>query len=159
MTLLLPDSLQFSLAPPDNVTAVTYDASRPLPTEYLDAAALVVWGSSRSDIASASRRMPHLRWVQTLAAGTDAILSADFPEKVILTSGNGLHNLPVAEHALALILALLRRLPAAARARTERRWAHELGGVQPLRPVNAVTSLIGARGRWSPSRGQCPHQG
>lgn len=145
MKLLLPDSLEFSLTVPSAVRSVTYDAGRPVPSEHLDAEALVVWGSRRGDIASIARRMPHLRWVQTLAAGPDSTLAAGFPGDVVLTSGSGLHDLPAAEHALALVLALLRRLPAAGRAQAERRWASELGGVQPLRPPDAVTSLIGAR--------------
>jgi phosphoglycerate dehydrogenase-like enzyme len=106
---------------------------------------MVVWGSSRGDVAAVARRMPRLRWVQTLAAGSDSVLAAGFPDDVVLTSGSGLHDRTVTEHALTLVLALVRRLPAAARAQAEQRWAGELGGVQPLRPPGAVTSLIGAR--------------
>ena len=145
MKLLLPDSAPFSLTVPAEVTVVTYDASKPVPPEHLDAEALVVWGSSRRDIAAVARRMPHLRWVQTLAAGSDSVLAADFPDDVVLTSGSGLHDRTVTEHALTLVLSLVRRLPAAAHAQADRRWALELGGVQPLRPPGAVTSLIEAR--------------
>ena len=145
MKLLLPDSAPFSLTVPPEVTVVTYEASRPVPPEHLDAEALVVWGSSRDDIAAVARRMPQLRWVQTLAAGSESVLAAGFPDDVVLTSGSGLHDLTVTEHALTLVLTLLRRLPAAGRAQAERRWAGELGGVQALRPADAVTSLIGAR--------------
>jgi len=145
MKLLLPDSLGFSLDLPFAVRPVTYDAARRVPSEHLDAEALVVWGSSHRDIAAVASQMPHLRWVQTLAAGSESVLAAGFADDVVLTSGSGLHDLTVTEHALTLVLALLRRLPAAARAQAEGRWANELGGVQPLRPPNAVTSLIGAR--------------
>lgn len=145
MKLLLPDSLPLDLAPVDGVTTVTYDAAAPVPEQHLDAEALVVWGSSGADMAAVAGRMPNLRWVQTLAAGPDSVLAAGFPDDVVITSGSGLHNRTVTEHALALTLALVRRLPASAAAQAEHRWADELGGVQPLRPAGAVTTLLGAR--------------
>ncbi|UOY02571.1 phosphoglycerate dehydrogenase [Blastococcus sp. PRF04-17] len=145
MKLLLPDSMPLHPALPDGVEAHGYDASRPLPDEHLDAEALVVWGSSPEHLAAVAGRMPRLRWVQTLAAGPDAVLAAGFPDDVLVTSGSGLHDRPVAEHALALVLALVRRLPAAQVAQAEHRWADELGGLQPLHPTGAVTTLLGAR--------------
>lgn len=145
MKLLLPTSIPLAPALPGGVEPVRYDAAVPVPAEHLDAEALVVWGSSGADIAAVAGRMPRLRWVQTLAAGPDAVLAAGFPDDVVITSGRGLHDRPVAEHALALILTLVRRLPAAARAQAEHRWADEIGGVQPLRPEGPVTSLLGAR--------------
>ncbi len=144
MKLLLPDSLPLAPAVPEGVQTVRYDASAPVPDEHLDAEALVVWGSSGADLRAVAGRMPGLRWIQTLAAGPDAVLAAGFPDDVVITSGSGLHDRPVAEHALGLVLALLRRLPAAARAQEEHRWATELGGLQPLHPEGAVTTLLGA---------------
>jgi phosphoglycerate dehydrogenase-like enzyme len=145
MKLLLPDSVPLAPDLPEGVTAVGYDAGAPVPDEHLDAEALVVWGSSGADLAAVAGRMPRLRWVQTLAAGPDSVLGAGFPEDVVVTSGAGLHNRTVTEHALALVLALVRRLPATARAQAEHRWAGELGGLQPLHPDGAVTTLIDAR--------------
>jgi phosphoglycerate dehydrogenase-like enzyme len=143
--LLLPDSMPLDPSLPEGVAAVVYGASAPVPDEHLDAEALVVWGSSGDHLAAVAGRMPRLRWVQTLAAGPDAVLAAGFPEDVVITSGTGLHDGPVTEHALALVLALVRRLPAAVRAQGEHRWADELGGLQPLHPAGAVTTLLGAR--------------
>src|SRR3954454_18062580 len=145
MKLLLPDSIPLAPALPEGVEAIVYDASAPVPDEHLDAEALVVWGSSGADLRAVAGRMPRLRWVQTLAAGPDSVLAAGFPEDVVITSGAGLHNRPVAEHALALVLALVRRLPAAARAQAEHRWAAGLGGLQPLHRAGAVTTLLDAR--------------
>lgn len=145
MKLLLPSSLPLDPSLPEGVEAVVYDAAAPVPDEHLDAEALVVWGSSGDDLAAVAGRMPRLRWVQTLAAGPDAVLAAGFPAEVVVTAGTGLHDLPVTEHALALVLSLVRRLPAAARAQAEHRWAEELGGLQPLHPDGSVTTLLGAR--------------
>ena len=145
MKVLLPDSMPLAPALPEDVRSVVYDASAPVPDEHLDADALVVWGSSVADLRAVAGRMPRLRWVQALAAGPDAVLAAGFPDDVVVTSGTGLHDRPVAEHALALILSLVRRLPAAATAQADHRWAHELGGTQPLRPPGPVTTLLDAR--------------
>ena len=145
MKLLLPDSLPLAPDLPEGVTAVTYAFSAPVPEEHLDADALVVWGNAVEDLAAVAGRMPRLRWVQSLAAGPDAVLRAGFPDGVVVTSGAGLHSATVTEHALALVLALVRRLPAAGRAQAEHRWARELGGLQPLYPEGAVTTLLGAR--------------
>jgi len=145
MKLLLPDSLPLAPDLPAEVEPVVYSAAAPVPDEHLDAEALVVWATSTSDLKAVAGRMPNLRWVQTLAAGPDAVLAAGFDRDVLVTSGSGLHDRPVAEHAMALILSLVRRLPSAARAQAERRWAAELGGPQPLHPADAVTTLLDAR--------------
>ncbi len=145
MKILLPDSLPLAPALPEGVEAVRYEVTAPVPDEHLDAEALVVWGNAPADLRAVAGRMPRLRWVQTLAAGPDAVLGAGFPDDVVVTSGVGLHDRPVTEHALALVLALLRRLPAALAAQAEHRWADDLGGLQPLHPEGAVTTLLDAR--------------
>jgi phosphoglycerate dehydrogenase-like enzyme len=143
--LLLPDSVPLDPALPEGVEAVRYDATAPVPEDHLDAEALVVWGNAPGDLRAVAGRMPRLRWVQTLAAGPDVVLGAGFPDDVVVTSGVGLHDRPVTEHTLALVLALLRRLPQAIAAQAEHRWAGELGGLQPLHPDGRVTTLLGAR--------------
>jgi phosphoglycerate dehydrogenase-like enzyme len=135
-TVLLPSSIALSPAVPDGVRTVTYDVEQPVPEELADADALVAWGNPTSQLADAARRMGRLRWVQTLAAGPDAVLAA----------GRGLHDGPVAEHTLALVLAAARRLPELVRAQDEHRWAAELGGMQQLpHEGGEFRSLSGAR--------------
>lgn len=145
MKILLPTSTPLAPALPAGVVAATYDVTDAIPAEHRDAEVLVVWGNAGDALAAAARDLPRLRWVQTLAAGPDAVLAAGFADDVVVTSGVGLHNATVTEHALALTLSLVRRVPAALTAQAEHRWADELGGLQPLRPEGAVTSLIGAR--------------
>lgn len=145
MKILLPTSTALSPALPEDVEAVFYDVTEVIPAEHHDAEVLVVWGNPAGPLAAAARDLTAVRWVQTLAAGPDAVLAAGFDDDVVVTSGVGLHNATVTEHALALTLALVRRVPAALAAQAEHRWADELGGLQPLRPEGAVTSLIGAR--------------
>ena len=130
---------------PDSVRVVRYDVAEPLPDDVLDAEALVVWGNGTRQLSDAARRLTRLRWVQTLAAGPDSVLTAGFAPDVVVTSGRGLHDGPVAEHTLALLLAAARRIPDCVRAQDERRWAHELGGVQEFRPGLEFRSLADAR--------------
>jgi phosphoglycerate dehydrogenase-like enzyme len=144
-TLLLPSTMSDSPTIPPGVRTVRYDVTEPLPDDVLDADALVVWGNSSGQLADAARRLTRLRWVQTLAAGPDSALAAGFGPDVVLTSGRGLHDAPVAEHTLALLLALARRLPGCVRAQDEHRWAHELGGLQEFRPGLEFRSLADAR--------------
>ena len=113
MKILLPDSVPLSPALPEGFTAVTYAAKEPIPAEHLDAEALVIWENRCEDVSAAAASMPNLRWVQGLLAGTDGLVKAGFAEDVVITSGVGLHDKTVAEHTIALLLSLVRRLPAA----------------------------------------------
>lgn len=143
-SILLPDTIDVEPVLPPGVRALRYHPGAPLPPGADEAEALVVWTLDPRTLTELAA-LPRLRWVQTLAAGPDAVLAAGFAPSVTLTSGRGLHDGPVAEHVLALTLALVRRLPAMARAQREHRWATELGGAQPLHPAGPVTTLLDAR--------------
>jgi phosphoglycerate dehydrogenase-like enzyme len=143
--LLLPDSIELDPDLPEDVPAVVYAVDRPIPDEHTDARALVVWGNPPDQLRDAAARLPDLEWVQTLAAGPDAVLAAGFAPSVVITAGKSLHDLTVTEHALALVLAAARRLNLLVRAQVGHRWAGELGGLQPVAPVGSFRTLRGAR--------------
>ncbi len=145
MKLLLPGSIDLDLDLPAGVEAVVYDVDRPIPDAHTDAEALVVWGNPAGQLRDAARRLTRLRWVQTLAAGPDAVLAAGFGPQVVITGGAGLHDVTVAEHTLALTLAAARRLHTLVRAQIGHRWAGELGGLQPVREPGAFRTLRDAR--------------
>jgi phosphoglycerate dehydrogenase-like enzyme len=145
MKLLLPDSIDLDLTPPAGVEAVEYTIGRPIPDQHADAEALVVWGNPAGQLRDAAGRLTRLRWVQTLAAGPDAVLAAGFAPSVVITAGTGLHDLTVAEHALALTLAAARRLNLLVRAQIDHRWAGELGGLQPVSTPDDFRTLRDAR--------------
>jgi phosphoglycerate dehydrogenase-like enzyme len=145
MKLLLPDSIDLDLTTPDGVDAVVYRIGEPIPAEHMDAEALVVWGNPGDQLRDAADRLTGLRWVQTLAAGPDAVLAAGFAPGVAITAGTGLHDLTVAEHTLALTLAAARRLNLMARAQIGHRWAGELGGLQPVRDPDHFRTLRDAQ--------------
>ncbi|RME78568.1 MAG: D-2-hydroxyacid dehydrogenase [Chloroflexi bacterium] len=68
------------------------------------------WGKYLAE----AHRFPRLRWIQTHSAGVDALLDKPvWQSDVLITSMNGIHAVPMAEHALALMLAFrwnLRRM-------------------------------------------------
>ena len=145
MKILLPTSLPLELPAIDGVEAVRYDFTQPIPAEHHDAEAIVLWGNSDAQLASAASDLTRVRWVQTLAAGPDQALAAGFNADAIVTSGRSLHSVTVAEHALALALAGARRLHTLVRAQLGHRWASEIGGRQPAYDPNLVTTLRDAR--------------
>ncbi|WP_114906528.1 NAD(P)-dependent oxidoreductase [Ornithinimicrobium murale] len=145
MKILLPDSIELNLALPADVTPVRYACIRQLPDEHWNAEFLVAWGNTRHQLQDFARDLTQLRWVQALAAGPDAVLQAGFRPGVIVTSGRGLHDVTVAEHALALTLAATRRINEMVRAQIGRRWPAELGGRSQANRVDEVLSLRGAK--------------
>ena len=82
------------------------------PAEAGEAEVLAWWSSSRELLASCVARMPRLRWVQSPMAGVgDKKLHEILGPNVVLTSAAGVYADLIAEHVLALVLALYRRLP------------------------------------------------
>ncbi len=145
MKLLLPDSIDLDVDTLHDVEIVVYAIDRPIPEDHTDAEALVVWGNRPDQLRDTATRLTRLRWVQTLAAGPDEVLAAGLDPAIVITAGQGMHDGPVAEHALALVLAAARRLNLLIRAQVGRRWAGELGGRQPVVPVSSFRTLRGAR--------------
>jgi phosphoglycerate dehydrogenase-like enzyme len=80
-------------------------------------------GELDAETFAAARR---LRWLHSPAAGVGGML---FPEMVrspvVMTNSRGIHADTMAEHVLAVWLALLRRLPLAVRRQAERRWSQD----------------------------------
>ncbi|SDT81259.1 phosphoglycerate dehydrogenase [Actinoplanes derwentensis] len=144
MKVLLPDTIALDPELPAGAVTAVYDVRLPIPAEHTDAAVLVVWGNTADNLADAARRLTGVRWVQTLAAGPDMVLRAGFAADVVVTAGLGLHDRTVAEHTLGLVLAAARRLNLLVRAQIGRRWAAELGGLQPVRPTDSFRTLADA---------------
>jgi phosphoglycerate dehydrogenase-like enzyme len=106
----------------------------------------VVWLSARdaSELTRVLAENPQIEWVQLPWAGVDGF-SAVLPEYAgkslpLWTSAKGAYSQPVAEHALALTLALLREFPKRVVATS---WAKEKTGIS-LFGLNVL--IIGAGG-------------
>ena len=121
-----------------------------------DAATLEVMPSA--DIAFSSRitaahlaAAPRLRWVHSPAAGVGAML---FPQMVdapvVMTNSRGNSSRTIAEHVIAVTLALLRSLPLAWRRQAERVWAqnefNEAGLVRTLLDARVLVVGLGSIG-------------
>ena len=75
---------------------------------------------------SALRQAGALRWIQTVGAGVDVLLSVDLAATdIVVTNTSGAFGAQIAEHALSLMFALARRLPGALRSQAARRYAPE----------------------------------
>lgn len=141
---LLPDG-GASFAPGGTDTVATYVMTEPIPAEHTDAEVLVTWSSPPKIVADAAERLTKLRWVQTLSAGPDVALRSGFAPDVVISSGQSLHDDTVTEHALALILAEVRRIDRSLEAQREHRWAKEIAFAQADGVTGREYTLDGAR--------------
>lgn len=143
MKILIPDTIALQVSADAEV--VVYDIRSEIPAEHRDAQMLVVWHNSASWLQEAARSLPDLRLVQALASGADVVLNAGFGPDVRICSGRSLHDGPVAEHALALILSTVRRLDRLHDAQREHRWDEDFNEVQSARDTHGAFTLAGAR--------------
>lgn len=89
-------------------------------------AAAVIWTSPAEPDRLAALLEPRHRWVALVVAGVERwVASGILDDSRTWTCARGVYADGVAEHALALVLAAARRLPACARARTWRRLETE----------------------------------
>ena len=83
-------------------------------TRYLnllkDADALLAWNPSRELRSLRINSLTNIKFVQLLSAGYDHIDFNMFPEGCKIASNNGAYAEPMAEHILAMVLALAKKL-------------------------------------------------
>jgi len=92
------------------------------------------WGPDCAAALAASRA----RWVQFLNAGIDSVTRWGVPRRVTLTTFGGAGAFIIAEHAVQLLLAILRRAPALQAAQQRGEWA-------PQPTASAIECLHGQR--------------
>src|SRR5207237_4899199 len=67
-----------------------------------------------------------LRWIHSTAAAVHQLMSPELiASKVMVTNAREVHGPVVAEHAIAMIFALAKRLPAAMRYQQQKIWGQE----------------------------------
>jgi phosphoglycerate dehydrogenase-like enzyme len=123
---------------PDLEAAVRAGGGEPGPLERADG---VVWLGG--DPSALPELPPSVRWVQLPSAGVEQWLRAGVVgDGAVFTSAVGAFGLPVAEHALALILAAAKAIPRSATART---WDPD--GRNRVRALEGATvAIVGAGG-------------
>jgi phosphoglycerate dehydrogenase-like enzyme len=106
-----------------------------------DADVMIGWSLEREQLRAATT----LRWVYSITAAVDQFL---YPElissEIAISNAGSVHGPVVAEHAIAMALALAKRLPSAVRYQERRKWAMEaIWNEQPRpREVRGATLLV-----------------
>jgi phosphoglycerate dehydrogenase-like enzyme len=105
-----------------------------------EADVLVISGLWRNELLP---HAPRLRFIQSIGAGTDQFSrEALVQQGVRLASARGVNARAVAEHVMALILALSRRLPEARDNQTKRVWRGMIGDLTRREDELAGKTLI-----------------
>ncbi len=103
-----------------------------------DAVALWGWVDPRPILQAA----PKLRWLHSLSAGIENLLPSEVKDSdIILTNSAGIHDIPVAERILAMMLALAHRLPEAVHHQSRHEWKR-----LPMQSLEGKTVLIAGFG-------------
>ena len=108
-----------------------------------DAEVVVSWLLS----AEAAKAAGKLRWLHCTSAAVHQLLYPEIVNSdIILTNGSEVHAAVVAEHIIALVLALARKLPEAARFQHRRVWGQQdIWRIQP-RPREVAGATLGLIG-------------
>src|SRR5579872_1800014 len=115
----LPDRLRRDFPSITVVHLKNYDR---IDQELPDADAAIAWSLRPEQIKTAT----NLRWIHSPAAAVHQLL---FPElinsDIVLTNARDVHGPVVAEHIIALILALAKKIPQSVRLQTRHIWGQE----------------------------------
>lgn len=106
-----------------------------------DADVMIGWSLPPEQLRAAKS----LRWIYSITAAIDQFLYPELASTdIALTNAGSVHGPVVAEHAIAILLALAKRLPSATRYQQRRKWAMEaIWNEQPRpREVRAATVVV-----------------
>jgi phosphoglycerate dehydrogenase-like enzyme len=130
--------------------SVAVDDAESMHRELADADAIWTWPSfyDAELVASLERHAPRLRWVQLPTMGYDPVELHGVPPGVTVTCAGDAYAPTVSEHAVAMLLALLRRIPDAVRSGAEGRWDQSgAGGIGTLNGATVAVVGFGNIGR------------
>ncbi len=108
-----------------------------------DAEVVVSWSLNAEQVKAA----PRLRWIHSTAAAVHQLLIPEIVNsRIMLTNARSVHGPVVAEHVLALMFALAKRLPTAFRMQQRHHWGQEEMTQEqpPLRELrDATLGIVG----------------
>jgi phosphoglycerate dehydrogenase-like enzyme len=138
--LWFAERLRKEFAPLEVVRLASYEG---VEEEIRDAEVVITWSLRPEQIETARK----LRWIHSPAAAVHQLL---FPELVgrdiIITNGRDVHGPVVAEHVIAMILALAKKLPQASHFQHRRAWGQEElwnSRPHPREVAGATLGLVG----------------
>ncbi len=129
-----------------SITLVTEAELKARPAWLAEAHVLYTGQIAAERVANA----PELRWVQTLGAGIEWLLTPEVRrrEQLVITNASGIHAQPIAEHVLGLMLMFTRQLQRAVRNQSAGQWDRALAsGVSSLSGATLGIVGLGAIGR------------
>ena len=114
-----------------------------VPEEIPDTDVFIGWSLRPPQFVAAKK----LRWIHSPAAAVHQLM---FPEliqsRVLLTNSTGIHGPVVAEHAIALLLALAKRLPQAMQYQAKHTWSQDQLWHEHPRPREVMDSTVAVVG-------------
>src|SRR5262249_30197008 len=124
-----------------DVRVVQFDNYDRVPEEIEDTDVFIGWSLRAEQVLAAKK----LKWIHSPAAAVHQLM---FPEllnsKVVITNSSSVHGPVVAEHAVAVLLALAKRLPQAMHYQAKKVWAQDHLWTERPRPreVDGTTVLV-----------------
>jgi phosphoglycerate dehydrogenase-like enzyme len=117
-----------------------------VPEEITDTSVFIGW-SLRPEQFVAGKK---LRWIHSPAAAVHQLMfPALIQSNVVLTNSTGIHGPVVAEHAIAVLLAMAKRLPQAMQYQARRQWSQDKLWHERPRPrevADATVAVVGMGG-------------
>src|SRR6476620_1139866 len=117
-----------------------------LPQEISDTDVFIGWSLRPEQFVTAKK----LRWIHSPAAAVHQLMYPELIQsKVVVTNSTGIHGPVVAEHAIAVMLALAKRLPQAMQYQAKKTWSQELLWNERPRPrevAGATVAVVGMGG-------------
>ena len=114
--------------------------------EIVDADIVIAWSLRGEQIAAAKK----LKWIHSTATAVHALMSPELSgSEIIVTNARDVHGPVVAEHAMAMIFALAKRLPQAMHYQQQKRWAQQDlwdADVPPRELRDATLCILGLGG-------------
>ena len=142
--LIARDLINGQLSALTGIDLVVPDSLEQIPDALDGADALIMPGGEThysAYIAAAIRDRAHdLRWIQLTSAGYDGLVAFGVPDRVVITGNGGALAVPVAEHAMALLLSLSRRLHENVQNQMRRTWQRNTQA--PVKSLEGSTVLV-----------------